>query len=162
MKRAILCLLLSALPLTANASTELARQWGVEAGRLSAETVSLMLAVDLGEPAELSETLTLDIYRFGRTSADLARWIDGSNGPDDLSCIFRGMASESEDQLMALEQADTPLSQRDHLRRLASMFADAEIIALAAQRRAPVTRVLPNNPRAACSANMDETRRALR
>ncbi|MEO0607952.1 MAG: hypothetical protein AAFY82_06955 [Pseudomonadota bacterium] len=162
MKRALLCLFLSVLPLSANASTELARQWGQEASRLSAETFDLILAVDLGEPATLSETLSLDIYRFGRTSADLARWIDGSNGPQDLGCIFRGMASESEDQLIALEQADSPLRQRDHLRRLANMFADAEIIALAAQRGAPIPSLLPAKTRSACEANLEETRRALR
>ena len=162
MKRAFLCLLFSVLPMSAQASTELARQWGIEASRLSAETVDLMLAVDLGQPATLSDTLTLDIYRFGRTSADLARWIDSSNGPHDLGCIFRGMASESEDQLIALEQADSPLSQRDHLRRLAKMFADAEMIALAAQRRTATPSLLPATSRASCEADLEATHRALR
>ena len=141
MKRFLACLILMITPLPAEASTELARQWGMEAMRLSTETTDLILAVDMGETAEISDTYALDIYRFGRTSADLARWIDQSNGPRDLGCIFRGMAAESEAQLTGLETSLATIEQRDTLRRLAVMFSDAEIISVAAQHRAPARAV---------------------
>lgn len=162
MKRVFLSLLLSALPLSAEASTELARQWGLEANRLSAETIDLILAVDMGQPPEVSDRFALDVYRFGRTSADLARWIDASAGPNDLGCIFRGMAAESEDQILVLEDASDQTRQRESLRRLASMFADAEIIALVAQRDPGNPIRLPAQTQAACRADARAALKALR
>ena len=162
MKRFLACLSLIAAPLSAEASTELARQWGVEAVRLSAETSSLIASVDMGEAAQISDTFALDVYRFGRTSADLARWIDHSNGPGDLGCIFRGMASESETQLIELEAPASQGEQRESLRRLAEMFADAEIIAIAAQRRAPARAVGVHTSANSCAADADMARQALR
>lgn len=162
MKRFLACLCLLAAPLTAEASTELARQWGMEAGRLSQETSNLITSVDLGEPAQISDAYALDVYRFGRTSADLARWIDRSNGPGDLGCIFRGMASESETQLIELESPPTHLHQRESLRRLAVMFADAEMIAIAAQRRAPARAVGVSTPSNTCAADAEIALNALR
>ena len=108
------------------------RQWGQEASRLSVETAQLIHAVDLGQRLEISETYTLDVYRFGRTSADLARWIDGARGPGDLGCLLRSMAAESEDQLIALE--DPAGAQRDSLSRLAVLFSNAERVASVAQK----------------------------
>jgi hypothetical protein len=136
MKRLLLSLFFAALPLGAQANTGLAQQWGVEANRLSVETATLIHALDMGHAADISETYALDVYRFGRTSADLAHWIDRSEGPHDLGCIFRGMASESESQLNLLESQLEISDQRASLQRLAGMFADAEIIAIAAQRNA--------------------------
>ena len=93
MKRLLTSCLLLLLPLSAQASNDLAQQWGKEAGRLSSQTVDMMLAIDLGEDMTLTDQFALDVYRFGRTSADLAVWIDNSKGPNDLGCIFRGMAA---------------------------------------------------------------------
>ena len=87
MKRLLTSCLLLLLPLSAQASTDLAQQWGKEAGRLSSQTVDMMLAIDLGEDMTLTDQFALDVYRFGRTSADLAVWIDNSKGPNDLGCI---------------------------------------------------------------------------
>lgn len=162
MKRVLLSLLLTALPLSAEASTELARQWGLEANRLSAETIDLILAVDMGQPSEVSDRFALDVYRFGRTSADLARWIDDSAGPNDLGCIFRGMAAESEDQILVLEEASDQTRTRESLRRLASMFADAEIIALVAQRDPGSPIRLPAQSQDACRADARAALKALR
>lgn len=139
MKRFLACLSIALLPLGAQASSDLAQQWGFEANRLSAETASLIHALDMGQSTEITETYALDVYRFGRTSADLARWIDHSDGPHDLGCIFRGMASESESQLNLLDNNPGSGDQRASLQRLAGMFADAEIIAIAAQRRSPAS-----------------------
>ena len=162
MKRLFASLILAALPLSAQASTDLAHQWGLEASRLSAETSTLIDAVDTGRPADVTDTYVLDVYRFGRTSADLAKWIDGSNGPNDLGCIFRGMAAESEVQLEHLETSDETLTHRESLRRLASMFADAEMIAVAAQRRAPTPGLISAAPKASCAADAKVVLETLR
>lgn len=153
MIRLLACLFFAALPLSAQANTDLARQWGIEASRLSEETAQIIHAVDMGETPEISEHLALDIYRFGRTSADLAKWIDSSNGPQDLGCIFRGMALESETQLGALEADFDLLEQRSSLIRLSAMFADAEIIAIAAQRRTPSVGRVATTLKQTCAAD---------
>jgi hypothetical protein len=162
MKRFLTCLILMITPLSAEASTELARQWGMEAMRLSTETTDLIMAVDMGETAEISDTYALDIYRFGRTSADLARWIDQSDGPHDLGCIFRGMAAESESQLTDLESSFATIEQRDTLRRLAVMFSDAEVISVAAQHRAPARAVGMSASPSSCTGDAELALNALR
>ena len=162
MKRFLACLILTIAPLSAEASTELARQWGVEATRLATETTDLIMAVDMGETAEISDTYALDIYRFGRTSADLAHWIDQSDGPHDLGCIFRGMAAESEAQLTDLETSLATVENRDTLRRLAVMFSDAEIISVAAQHRAPARAVGMTTSPSHCAGDSSLALEALR
>lgn len=162
MKRLLVSLFCAALPLQAAASTDLARQWGVEASRLSLETSELIFAVDRGEPMDLTDRFALDIYRFGRTSADLARWVDSSNGPHDLGCIFRGMAAESEGQLLILDSEAALTERRESLRRLAAMFSDAELIAVAAQRRAPMPGLASQKPASTCSADAAQALKLLR
>ena len=162
MKRLLTSCLLLLLPLSAQASTDLAQQWGKEAGRLSSQTVDMMLAIDLGEDMTLTDQFALDVYRFGRTSADLAVWIDNSKGPNDLGCIFRGMAAESEAQLQTLETSTETQPQRESLRRLASVFADAEMIAIAAQQRAPAPSLISKSSHATCSADAGSVLETLR
>ena len=162
MKRLLTSCLLLILPLSAQASTNLAQQWGKEAGRLSSQTVDMMLAIDLGEDMTLTDQFALDVYRFGRTSADLAVWIDNSKGPNDLGCIFRGMAAESETQLQTLETSTETQPQRESLRRLASVFADAEMIAIAAQQRAPAPSLISKSSHATCSADAGSVLETLR
>ena len=162
MKRLLACLAISISPLAAEASTDLAREWGAEANRLSAETAQLIHAVDLGQRADISDRYALDLYRFGRTSQDLAIWIDDSNGPNDLGCIFRGMAAESEKQLQTLETSTETQPQRESLRRLASVFADAEMIAIAAQQRAPAPSLISKSSHATCSADAGSVLETLR
>lgn len=162
MKRLFISCILSLLPLSAHASTDLAQQWGQEASRLSIETVDMMLAMDLGEDIILTDEFALDVYRFGRTSADLAVWIDDTNGPNDMGCIFRGMAVESEVQLQTLETSAATEPQRESLRRLASVFADAEMIAIAAQHRAPTPSLIAKTTHATCAANTSAVLDVLR
>lgn len=162
MKRLLTSCLLLFLPLSAQASIDLAQQWGKEAGRLSSQTIDMMLAIDLGEDLILTDQFALDVYRFGRTSADLAVWIDDSKGPNDLGCIFRGMAAESEAQLQTLETSTETQPQRESLRRLASVFADAEMIAIAAQQRAPAPSLISKSSHATCSADAGSVLEALR
>ena len=153
MKRLITSFILLLFPLSAGASIDLAQQWGQEAGRLSGETANMMLAIDLGEDVTLTDAFALDVYRFGRTSADLAIWIDDTKGPNDLGCIFRGMAAESESQLETLETSTDIQPKRESLRRLASVFADAEMIAIAAQHRAPTPSLISKSSHATCSVD---------
>ena len=129
-------LVIAVLPLGAQASTDLAQQWGVEASRLSAETQDMILAIDRGERPDLSDTYAVDVYRFGRTSADLAYWTASINGSHSLGCLFRGIASESEDQLAVLESGTELQDQRASLQRLALVFANAERVAVVAEHSA--------------------------
>ncbi|MEL6859712.1 MAG: hypothetical protein AAFO74_15090 [Pseudomonadota bacterium] len=153
MKRLIAAFAWIALPLSAHANTDLAQQWGVEASRLSEQTFELIHAVDIGETAEITDRYALDIHRFGRISAELARWIDQSQGPDDLGCIFRGMATEARDQLNVLEETSEATATRESLRRLAGMFTDAELIAFAAQRSPNDISRVSNKVKISCSAD---------
>ena len=162
MKRLIASFILMLTPLSAHASTDLAQQWGEEAGRLSGATADMMLAIDLGQDMVLTDTFALDVYRFGRTSADLAVWIDDTKGPNDLGCIFRGMAAESETQLQTLETSTDIQPKRESLRRLASVFADAEMIAIAAQHRAPTPGLTSKSSHATCAADTNAVLNVLR
>lgn len=163
MKPLFACLAMAVLPLSAQASTDLARQWGLEASRLSAETSEMLFVVDQGQRLDVSDTYAVDVYRFARTSADLAHWIDTASGSHDLSCLFRTMAVESEDQLMALETPVEVYQQRESLRRLAAMFSDAERIAIAAQRRAQSLRQTDvEQASAPCDAAVGRATAALR
>ena len=127
MKRLIASLVLVALPFSAAASPDLARDWGTKASALYEDTIEL-----LESDADIPDSYETEIGRFALTAGRLGSWIDGSGGPSDLGCIFRGMAEEGETQLMALESAETPDAREDSLKRLATMFSDAEAIAAAA------------------------------
>lgn len=160
MKRLIACLVLCALPFTASASPELARDWGTRASTLYQETVSMLNSdSDLSDVPDSYET---EIGRFALTAGRLGSWIDGSGGPSDLGCIFRGMAAEGENQLAALEAAETPQGREQSLKRLATMFSDAEAIGAAAALSNGAD--TPPNLHAgvgSCAANPDATRSAL-
>ena len=97
MKRLITSLVLSALPFSAAASPDLARDWGTKASALYEDTIEL-----LESDAVIPDTYETEIGRFTLTAGRLGSWIDGSGGPSDLGCIFRGMAEEGEADLFAL------------------------------------------------------------
>ena len=132
MKRLLVTLVAIALPFTASASPELASHWGMKASDLHEMTTGLIGAIDTSGKVNISHEYEIEIERFAMTASDLALWIDGHNGPSDLGCIFRGMAQEGELQLGALDGAGSPSEARQSLVRLATMFSDAEIIAIAA------------------------------
>ncbi len=155
------CAAIATLPFSAQASTDLARQWGLEASRLSAQTTEMILTVDQGQSLEISGTYALDVYRFARTSVELARWVDTAERSRTMSCIFRGMAAESEDQLMVLELPSGAKEQRESLSRLASMFSDAERVAVAAQRPVSSIRVQTAKPSSACTEQYGSQSAAL-
>lgn len=162
MKRFLTCLALLAAPFVANASPEMAKQWGVEAADLRERTADLISEIDMGITPTIDDIYELDVYRFGRSSAGLAIWIDSSDGPKDLACIFRGMAAESETQLMSLEDLSDKLKSRESLRRLSTMFADAEMISHAAQMRTATPGLKSSSNPSSCPANLDSAMRALR
>lgn len=162
MKRFLTCLALLAAPIVASATPEMAKQWGAEAADLRERTADLISEIDIGGTPAIDDIYELDVYRFGRSSAGLAIWIDNSDGPKDLACIFRGMAAESEAQLLSLEDMSDKLQSREALRRLSTMFADAEMISSAAQRRSATPGLKSNSHPNSCAADLDSAMRALR
>lgn len=135
MKRLVAIFALFALPLTAQASPQLAQDWGGKAASLHAETTALITEIDSGLHPEIDLTYLIEIERFAATAGRLGSWIDTSEGPADLGCIFRGMAAEGERQINTLDTANDLSDRRTALRRLATMFADAEMIAVATSRQ---------------------------
>jgi len=141
MKRLIAAFVLFAAPLSAQASPQLASEWGHRAANLHAETTDLITAIDTGAQLDVTLQFLIDIERFSSTATKLGTWIDTSEGAQDLGCIFRGMAAEGQLQLETLDTAADLTKSREALRRLATMFADAELIALASTRRS----AMPNS-----------------
>lgn len=136
MKRLLTCfaLLLSSAP--AQASSELAQQWGLEAHRLSLQTAQIMFAIDTGQSVAIEDAYVMDLYRFGRTSRDLAAWSERTGRSEDLGCMFRDMANQATAQLSIFEDDQALSEQRESLRHLESMFDDAVSVAIIAQRHA--------------------------
>lgn len=136
MKRILAALAALALPFSASASPELASDWGIKASDLREETAGLIKSLDTGGKADIPSAFEIEIERFAYAATRLGHWIDGNDGPSDLGCIFRGMAEEGVVQLDALSDAGTARAKRDSLVRLAAMFSDAEVIAVAAAQSA--------------------------
>lgn len=163
MKRLIATLVLSTglAGLPAQASPELAAMWGDSAASLEQQTADMIMSIDLGGQNDVSEDYILGVSRFGRTSGGLAKWNDASGGPHDLGCIFRGMATESEDQTLALIDTDDAMDARGHLQRLEAMFSDAQLIARAAALQSPTPTLLNEQKSIACPMELEAARRAL-
>lgn len=123
LKRILTVAALIAWPLSASADADLAAAWGHKAGALYVTTLDAL------EGETVPATFEGDLIRFAVTSARLGGWVDETSGPGDLGCIFRGMAEEAELQLDLL---DDPVARQGALKRLATLFYDAENIAAAA------------------------------
>lgn len=132
MKRFLVALVAAALPLSAAASPELAGDWGIKASALHEETVDLIATLERGGETSIPQSYEIEVERFALAASHLGHWVDGKDGPSDLGCIFRGMAEEGSVQLGALDDAETASQTRKSLVRLATMFSDAEVIAVAA------------------------------
>lgn len=162
MKRLLMILALAALPFSAAASPQLANEWGAKASELYGETVALIEASDEGDAITVPDAYGTEIGRFAVMAGRLGSWIDGNDGPSDLGCIFRGMAQEGETQLTALDTAATADETHAALKRLATMFSDAEVIAAAASRSgADAGAPAVSSHAASCAANPEATRSAL-
>ncbi len=155
MKRILLCLCAFILPLSAAASPELAEEWGVKAGALYSQSVELMEILSRDGDISLKSQYITDLERFALTASKLGSWNDARTGARDLGCIFRGMAEEAELQLDALENPTSDAGQAAALRRLITMFDDAQTIAAAAAAaaRAGITETPANASAHSCPAN---------
>jgi len=153
MKRLVIAIALFATPFTASASPELASQWGSKAASLHAQTTDLITMIDQGDSPDFALQYLLDVQRFAATATRLGSWIDRSSGAKDLGCIFRGMAAEGEVQLDTLDSADDTATTREALRRLATMFSDAEMVAIASTRRSATPGLASATSRQSCPAS---------
>lgn len=162
MKRIFAALILVLLPLNAAASPELATEWGNKAADLHTETSALIQLIDRGETHNLNPDYLFEIERFSMTAARLGGWIDQTGKAPDLGCIFRGMASEGELQLTALDAGASQDQTRAALGRLVSMFSDAEMIAVASARRTYLSPARSSSQPASCPASADAALHALR
>ena len=163
MKRLIAAFALTAaLPFAAMASPDLAGDWGIKAADLHAETSGLIETIDETGEAAITEDYEIEIARFATAATRLGRWIDGNDGPSDLGCIFRGMAEEGEVQLDALFEAETARETRKSLVRLAAMFSDAEVIAVAAAHSSDHQTPALHSGAASCPASGAAARAALK
>ncbi|MEZ5947223.1 MAG: hypothetical protein R3C13_14785 [Hyphomonas sp.] len=156
MKRLFVPILLSALAFPATASPELAESWGAEAAALYSETTGLLDTARMGERPALEDAYLIDLERFAMTATRLGSWNDEVSGAKDLGCIFRGMAEEAEVQLTALEGAETVRASETALKRLVTLFDDAQEISVAAAWAARHGGALPkadDGIPAACPAN---------
>ena len=155
MKRFILCLCALILPFSAAASPELAEEWGVKAGALYSQSVELMEVLSRDGEISLKSQYITDLERFALTASKLGSWNDERTGARDLGCIFRGMAEEAELQLDALENPKSDTGQAAALRRLITMFDDAQTISAAAASaaRAGITEIPANASEHSCPAN---------
>lgn len=162
LKRLCLIVAVCALPLTAQASPELAKVWGQQAAALSNETGELITAIDKDEPAIASDDYFVRLDKFARTSAQLGKWIDATDGPHDLGCIFRGMHVEANTQGEALDVADTAEMRRAAMTRLATMFSDAEMISAAASQRTATPTLDTRHSTEGCPMEAEAARAALR
>lgn len=104
---------------TAAASPALARSWSDEAADLQSQLHEMDNHV-------MPDDLRFRLERFGRTATRLST--SGSEEtplPEDLGCIFRGMAEETDVQLTAFANASTGDDRQAAEERLDKMLEDA-------------------------------------
>jgi hypothetical protein len=116
----------------ANASPELADEFGIKARILYEDTVTFANQLRNGGQPELTATYIDELSVFAGTALKLGSWSDAQSGASDFGCIFRGMAEEADVQLMELESATSLSETSAALSRLIAMFDDAQSIAAAA------------------------------
>lgn len=113
--------------LMAHASPNLARAWGEQAAELHeilAKTSS----------SELPAALETDLIRFGRIAIRLSKAGTAEHPmPEDLGCIFRGMAEETTVQLEKWHETDDAAAIADAKDRLLAMLKDATIVSQASE-----------------------------
>ncbi|MEL6955361.1 MAG: hypothetical protein AAFO88_01840 [Pseudomonadota bacterium] len=146
MKSVLAALALALAGPLAHADQDLAREWSRTAAQLSGEVQEALSGEPLG--AQIEDELA----KFSVTAARLAHQSEA----EDLACIFRGMAEDTEVQLDRLSQSDERLSA---LRRLATLLHDAEAIGLAASLKLPNNQTGTSGARVApaCSADAHGT-----
>ena len=83
-------------------------------------------------PPDLSPAFVAGLQAFGLAASRLSLEIENAGGPQDMRCIFRGMAEETGAQLDAMMLAHTGADQAAALERIVSMLDDAKLVARAA------------------------------
>ena len=136
LKRIVLSFALLSMAQLAHASPETAENWGERAEHLHITTLNMLNAVEAGQPTNLNAIYIDELTRFAITAGRLAIWVDETGGAKDFGCIYRGMAEEAELQLYALEDAPADAAAITALNRIASMLADAQMIAIASAHAA--------------------------
>lgn len=131
LKHTFFALVLGLTAATASASPETAENWGIQASEIYDEASSMITGVDQQSFHGLAPDFEDRLIRFASTASYLGAWTDETQDAPDLGCIFRGMAEESELQLIALEQAQSVQEMKAALRRIATMADDAQSIAVA-------------------------------
>ncbi len=97
------------------------------------------------KPSPLGAGLVSDLQVFGMSASRIALDISARGGPQDLGCIFRGMAGETDAQLSAIANASTGAQQAAALDRLSRMLRDAEEIAPAAAKAMAAEKAIAAN-----------------
>ena len=87
-------------------------------------------------PAALDSAHTGSLQLWGLNASRLAADINARKGADDLACIFRGMAEETDAQLQAASSAKTGAARAAALRKLSFMLRDAIEVAPAVDEKA--------------------------
>ena len=110
----------------ANASPALARSWSEEAAELHTRIEAI-------DTHTLPYDLRFRLQRFGRTATRLSTsGSDDAPLPEDLGCIFRGMAEETDVQLSAFSGDTSEASRMQAEERLSKMLEDAVSVGEAA------------------------------
>lgn len=95
-------------------------------------TLDHALSAPALSPPEPSPAFISGLQTFGLAASRLSLDLENAGGPQDMRCIFRGMAEETGVQLDAIMQAQTGAEQADALERIISMLDDAGLVAKAA------------------------------
>tara|TARA_R110002096_G_scaffold33966_2_gene97434 strand:- start:433 stop:903 length:471 start_codon:yes stop_codon:yes gene_type:complete len=80
-------------------------------------------------PVDTDDAFLVDVTEFAAASARLSFDIEHGGGPQDLRCIFRGMAGDAQSRLPRLEQEMTGADAARVYRAYERLFAQAEEIA---------------------------------
>ena len=137
-----LCLFVFALataltPKSALADANSARDWALLAHDLKNSAASAKRQADQSAMLGLTvvpSDLIKELPRFGLVASRLGSELDAYPDATDLSCIFRGMAEETDTQLKALKRAQSGVEQSAALSRLFLMLDDAVHLGEAAAR----------------------------
>ena len=111
---------------SASASPALARSWSEEAAELHTQ-------IEAMDTHTLPVDLRFRLQRFGRTATRLST--SGSEDaplPEDLGCIFRGMAEETDLQLSSFADDSSEAARVQAEERLSKMLEDAVSVGEAA------------------------------
>jgi len=131
LKHTLAALILALSASAASASPETAENWGLQASDIYNDAAAMMTSIDQRSFDGITPDFEDRLIRFASTASYLGGWTDETQTSPDLGCIYRGMAEESELQLIAVENAQTAADLKAALSRIATMADDAQSIAVA-------------------------------